>query len=149
LKRRGSSLEYILMVAIAFLMLVLVFSLVVRSPFGTPNNRQVTPWLDPHNVTHFNTTDEYFTYRVQVKPVGGGLYKVVYKLTARKDLSDVRVGATLECKKQPEYIDPEYLHVEESYEQIPEGWYVSNYWTPVKIDEFPCRVVFDVQVESS
>ncbi len=153
MKRRGASLEYILMVAVAFLMLILVVSLVMNFSFWVPNwgsnNQSATPWLDPYNNTHFNMSDEYFIYRFHVEPVGGGLYKVVYRFTANKTLTNVTIKTTLECKKQPEYIEPEYLHVEEFYERIPKGWYVSNYWTPIKSDEFPCRVVFNVQVGSS
>ncbi|GEM_PF-6185000 len=147
--RRGqASLEYLFMIAVALVIVFIVVSTMSRSARNVPDNQVIIPWVDPVDIPQYNVSDEYFTYYVYVQPVGSNLYNLTYILTAKKDLHNVKVQAILKCEKQPEYIEPEYLYIVQTYQEVPRGWYVSNYWTPIKEDEFPCQVTFNVWVGS-
>ncbi len=144
--RAQGSMEYLFMIAVTLVIALVVVSYLSRSVENIPDSQVTAPWLDPESMTSFNTSDMYFNYSVWVEPAGTGIYRVVYRLTAKETLNNVRVQATLKCERQPRYIDTRYLSVIEHYDTIPRGWYVSNYWTPLEPGDFPCGVEFNVWV---
>ncbi|WP_456421833.1 class III signal peptide-containing protein [Thermococcus sp.] len=144
--RRGQgSLEYLFMIAAALVIVLIVIRVLSGVSSNTPN-QQVILYADPENFPTFNTSDNYFVYQTTVTKIGDDLYNVTFKAIAKRDLSHVKIRATLMCNKKPVYVGDQYLTVTDEVENLPKGWYISRYWSPIRRDEFPCEVVLYVWV---
>ncbi len=84
----------------------------------------------------------YLTLEVWAEPDPNsiGNYRIYYKLTfLKKGYVRVKVQLVDNGGECPEWVGEEYCTVEESWNVDP-GDYVTNYWTPVRPDEFPLTV---------
>ncbi len=138
------SLEYLFMVAAA-LVIILVIIKVLSGISGNIPEQQVILHADPEDFPSFNISDSYFVYQSVVEKSGDN-YVITYRATAKRDLTNVKIRATLKCNKKPVWIGDQYLTITDEVETLPKGWYISESWSPVRSDEFPCEVVLYVWV---
>ena len=97
----------------------------------------------PHTVIQ-QPVKGYLMISAWSDPVGHHKFKVVISITAIKDLSHLRIHATIVNRTGQTPVDVANTGVTWEYSNLPEGWYTSQYWTPIDRIEYPVTITLSI-----
>ena len=86
----------------------------------------------------------YIVFNVWSDPVGPGTYKVVITVTALKDLGQIRIHAAIANRTGQPPVNAANANVTWEYVSLPEGWYTSQYWTPIDRSDYPVTITMGI-----
>ncbi len=138
--RSQGSLEYLFMIAVALVIVLIVFR--VATGLSTPHTIMLN--VDPQGMTHPVDDSGKFKVEAWLEDNGDGTYKVEYRIWALKERLN---GAKVElvCFGDPQHVAGLGLIEHEGVLEPVNYW--ANYWTPVPREAFPCQVQFIVWTE--
>jgi len=135
MKRGQSAVEYLLMIAVALILLGITIHYLRGTAENVPQNLKVNvdPYISP------NTTVDTGDVKVQVwvEKASDDEYKVWYRIWAIKSPIK-KAQLALVCTNKPSDVAG-YQVITHTGPLEPVNYW-SNYWTPVKDEYFPCYI---------
>ena len=75
----------------------------------------------------------------------GSYWRVYINITAKVDLSWYREELFASDGEHPDWVGPWSVYEKSGSPALPAGWWDSQYWTPIRSDEFPVYIIYSLK----